>query len=139
MINETGAPGMVYPKVGEPNTLLIELPPGEHPGERRRLRGHLGHDLQQGRLAVPPRDLPIGQVSSVGEEAPYKTVEVRPLANLRGLETVQVLTARRARRPRRRAASAAALPPGQSSEAAGGNDSHSWPRRGVAADAGDAS
>jgi len=40
-----------------------------------------------------PRGIAIGQVSWVGEEAPYKTVEIHPLANLRGLETVQVLTA----------------------------------------------
>ncbi len=119
MINETGAPGLVEPKVGDPDTLaMLYLPSAATVtvGE---------YVVTSGTLARPgeslfPRGIPIGQVSSVSEEAPYKNVEVTPLANLHGLETVQVLTDTQGSAPARAAAVAAALPPGQSSEAAGG-------------------
>ena len=61
-------------------------------------------------------------MSSVSEEAPYKTVEIHPLANLRGLETVQVLTAAPGSAPAQANSVSAALPPEQSSEAATGTN-----------------
>jgi cell shape-determining protein MreC len=69
-----------------------------------------------------PRGLAIGQVTVVGEEAPYKTVEVRPLANLHGLETVQVLTATQGSAPAQASSVAAAMPPGQTAESGAGGE-----------------
>ncbi len=118
MINETGAPGMVYPKVGEPNTLVIRYLPANTPVNVGNYVVTSGTISSKG-PSLFPRGIPIGQVSSVGEEAPYKTVEIRPLANLRGLETVQVLTSAPGSAPARANSVNAALPSEQSSEAAG--------------------
>ncbi len=119
MVSSTGAPGMVYPKVGEPNTLLMEYLPANTAvsvGEYVVTSG----TLSSRGASLFPRGLAIGQVSAVSEEAPYKTVEVRPLANLHGLETVQVLTDTQGSAPAQASSVAAALPPGQSSQPASG-------------------
>ncbi len=119
MISSTGAPGMVYPKVGEPNTLLMEYLPANTPVSVGEYVVTSGTISSHG-ASLFPRGLAVGQVSAVSEEAPYKTVEVRPLANLHGLETVQVLTDTQGSAPAQASAAAAALPPGQSSVPAGG-------------------
>jgi rod shape-determining protein MreC len=91
MIYNTGAPGLVVPKVGDPNTLVMEY----LPTNAQVVVGD--YVVTSGTVAPPdeslfPKGIPIGQVSAVGEEAPYKNVEVTPSANLHGLEAVQVLT-----------------------------------------------
>jgi rod shape-determining protein MreC len=119
MVSSTGAPGMIYPKVGEPNTLLMEYLPANTPvsvGDYIVTSG----TISSRDPSLFPRGLAIGQVSAVSEEAPYKTVEVRPLANLHGLEAVQVLTDPPGSAPAQASSAAAALSPGQSSESAGG-------------------
>jgi rod shape-determining protein MreC len=121
MINETGAPGVVYPKVGEPSSLVIRYLPANTPVSVGNYVVTSGTISSKG-ASLFPRGIPIGQVSFVGEEAPYKTVEIHPLANLRGLETVQVLTAALGSAPAQASSVSAALPPEQSSEAAGGTD-----------------
>ncbi len=121
MINETGAPGMVYPKVGEPDTLVIRYLPANTPVSVGNYVVTSGTISSKG-PSLFPRGIPIGQVSSVGEEAPYKSVEIHPLADLHGLETVQVLTAPPGSAPERANSVTAALPSEQSSEAAGGTD-----------------
>ena len=120
MLSSTGAPGMVLPKVGEPDTLVMQYLPantsvsvGDYVVTSGTIPGSHGASLF-------PRGIPIGQVSYVGEEAPYKKVEVRPLANLHGLETVQVLTSVQGSAPARANAVAAALSTGQSREPASG-------------------
>ncbi len=120
MISSTGAPGMVYPKVGEPNTLLMEYLPANTPVSVGDYVVTSGTISSHG-ASLFPRGLAIGRVSAVGEEAPYKTVEVSPLANLHGLETVQVLTDTQGSAPAQASSVAAALPPGQSPESAGGS------------------
>jgi rod shape-determining protein MreC len=120
MINRTGAPGLVRPKVGEPNTLVMEYLPTTAPvsvGE---------YVVTSGTIASPgeslyPRGIGIGQVSAVREEGPYKTVEVSPLANLHGLETVQVLTYTTASAQAQASRIAETLPPGRSAPAGGGS------------------
>ncbi len=119
MINSTGAPGMVLPKVGDPNTLLMQYLPANTPVSVGEYVVTSGTISSRGD-SLFPRGIAIGQVSVVGEEAPYKTVEVRPLANLHGLEAVQVLTHTQGSAPARASSVAAALPPGQSTEPAGG-------------------
>jgi rod shape-determining protein MreC len=115
MINETRAPGMVYPKVGDPNTLVIKYLPANTPVVVGNYVVTSGTISSEG-PSLFPRGIPIGQVSYVGEEAPYKSVEIHPLANLRGLETVQVLTAVPGSTPARLAKVAAELPAQRSSE-----------------------
>lgn len=119
MISETGAPGMVYPKVGEPNTLVIQYLPANTPVSVGNYVVTSGTISSKG-ASLFPRGIPIGQVSSVGEEAPYKTVEIHPLADLHGLETVQVLTYRQGSAPARAASVDAELPSEQPSEPGAG-------------------
>ncbi|MGH2853691.1 MAG: rod shape-determining protein MreC [Solirubrobacteraceae bacterium] len=118
MISSTGAPGLVLPKVGAPNTLVMQYLPANTPvsvGEYVVTSGTISSHGD----SLFPRGIAIGQVTEVGEEAPYKTVEVSPLANLHGLEAVQVLTATRGSAPAQASSVAAALSPGQSSERSG--------------------
>jgi rod shape-determining protein MreC len=89
--NTRGALGLVVPKVGDPNTLVMEYLPTNAPvvvGDYVVTSGTIEHPHE----SLFPKGIPIGQVSAVGEEAPYKNVEVTPSANLHGLEAVQVLT-----------------------------------------------
>ncbi len=119
MINQTGAPGIVQPTVGDPNTLVMTYLPANTPVSVGDYVVTAGTISSHGD-SLYPRGIPIGQVTSLGEEGPFKPVEVRPLANLRGLETVQVLTYVHGSVPARAASVAAALPPGQPSGQAGG-------------------
>jgi rod shape-determining protein MreC len=119
MINETRAPGMVYPKVGEPNTLEIKYLPANTSVVVGDYVVTSGTISSKG-ASLYPRGIPIGQVSDVGEEAPYKSVEIHPLANLHGLETVQVLTAPEGSAPARAQRVNAELPSEPSSEAGAG-------------------
>jgi rod shape-determining protein MreC len=119
IINETGAPGMVYPKVGDPSTLVIQYLPANTPVSVGNYVVTSGTISDKG-PSLFPRGIPIGQVTYVGEEAPYKTVEIHPLANLHGLETVQVLTDTQGSGAAQTARVAAELPAEQSSEAGGG-------------------
>lgn len=118
MINETGAPGMVYPKVGEPNTLVIKYLPANTPVVVGNYVVTSGTISSKG-PSLFPRGIPIGQVSYVGEEAPYKAVEIHPLADLHGLEAVQVLTAPEGSAPARAQRVSSELPSQLSSEAGG--------------------
>ncbi len=91
-IGTSNATGIVQPKVGDPNDLLLQyLPANAHanPGE---------YVVTSGTVASPddslyPPGIVIGQVTSVNEESAYKSVNVHPIANLHNLDVVQVLTA----------------------------------------------
>jgi rod shape-determining protein MreC len=112
MLARTGATGIVQPKVGDPNDLLLQYLPGGtavNPGD---------YVVTSGTVSSPddslyPRGIPIGQVSSIDEESAYKSVNVRPLANLHNLDVVQVLTATHSSLPGRLSRLTASLPPGQ--------------------------
>jgi rod shape-determining protein MreC len=90
-ISATGTLGMVQPEVGEPGKLLmsyVESTAGVQPGD---------YVVTSGTVASPgqslfPKNIPIGQVTSVNEQNGFKSVGVSPIANLHSLETVQVLT-----------------------------------------------
>jgi rod shape-determining protein MreC len=90
-LGANGATGVLRPKVGDPNDLLLEyLPPRSH-----ALKGE--YVYTSGTVAPPdeslyPRGIPIGQVTSEDEGSAYEAVNVHPLANLRNLDVVQVLT-----------------------------------------------
>jgi rod shape-determining protein MreC len=90
-ISATGAPGMVQPEVGEPGRLLMQYLPSTSsvvPGDYVVTAGTLSSHGD----SLYPKGIPIGQVTSVNEQSGFKSVEVSPLANLHGLDVVQVLT-----------------------------------------------
>jgi rod shape-determining protein MreC len=112
------ATGIIQPKVGEPNDLLLQYLPANTPalaGEYVVTSGTVSsHDD-----SLYPPGIPIGQVTSVNEESAYRSVNVRPMANLHNLDVVQVLTAARGGRAASLSGVTASLPPGQGSGASG--------------------
>ena len=117
-IGKANATGIVQPKVGEPNDLLLQYLPSTAsavPGE---------YVVTSGTVASPddslyPPGILIGQVTSVNEESAYKSVNVHPVVNLHNLDVVQVLTAGAGTRAANVSSLAASLPAGQSSGTAG--------------------
>lgn len=121
IINETGAPGLIEPKVGDPGDLLMQYLPANtpvNPGDYVVTSGTISSQDP----SIFPRGIPIGQVTSVQEEGPYKSVNVHPLAELHGLETVQVLTYSSDSAPARANRLAASMPPGQGGGAGGASE-----------------
>jgi rod shape-determining protein MreC len=117
-IGSSNATGIVQPKVGDPNDLLLQYLPANtkaNDGE---------YVVTSGTVASPddslyPPGILIGQVSSVNEESAYKSVNVHPLANLHNLDIVQVLTAAHGSRPANIERAVAGLPAGQNSGTSG--------------------
>jgi rod shape-determining protein MreC len=113
-INGTNATGVVQPKVGDPNDLVLQyLPANTSPS-----RGE--YVVTSGTVASPddslyPPGIAIGQVSSIDEESAYKSVNVHPLANLHNLDVVQVLTYALHSKPARLGSLEASLPAGRQS------------------------
>lgn len=90
-IGSSNATGIVQPKVGDPNDLLLQYLPANTQANRGE------YVVTSGTVSSPddslyPPGIPIGQVTSVNEESPYRSVNVHPLADLHNLDTVQVLT-----------------------------------------------
>jgi rod shape-determining protein MreC len=119
-IGTSNATGLVQPKVGEPNDLLLSFLPANS-------QANVGEYVVTSGTVAPgpdeslfPPGLLIGQVTSVDEESAYKSVNVRPMANLHNLDIVQVLTVGAGTRPSNLSRLAATLPAGQSSTTAGG-------------------
>ena len=52
-IGSTDATGIVQPKVGEPDDLLLQYLPATTQRQPRRIRGHLRHGVEPRRLALP--------------------------------------------------------------------------------------
>lgn len=118
-IGSSGATGIVQPKVGDPNDLLLQYLPANTQANRGE------YVVTSGTVSSPddslyPPDIPIGQVTSVNEESAYRSVNVHPLANLHDLDVVQVLTAARGSLPASLSRLAANLPPGQLGPASSG-------------------
>jgi rod shape-determining protein MreC len=83
--------GIIKPKVGEPNDLLLEYLPATTPIDKGE------YVFTSGTVAPPddslyPRGIPIGEVTSGAEESGYEDLNVHPFADLRNLDVVQVLT-----------------------------------------------
>jgi rod shape-determining protein MreC len=90
-IGTSNATGIVQPKVGDPNDLLLQYLPANSQANNGE------YVVTSGTVASPddslyPPGIMIGQVTSVNEESAYKSVNVRPVANLHNLDIVQVLT-----------------------------------------------
>jgi rod shape-determining protein MreC len=117
-IGTSGATGIVQPKVGDPNDLLLQYLPANTQASRGE------YVVTSGTVSSPddslyPPDIPIGQVTSTNEESAYRSVNVHPLANLHNLDVVQVLTAASGSLPSHLSRLAANLPPGQQGASAG--------------------
>jgi rod shape-determining protein MreC len=117
-IGTSGATGIVQPKVGDPNDLLLQY----LPANTRANKGE--YVVTSGTVSSPddslyPPGIPIGQVTSTNEESAYRSVNVHPLANLHNLDVVQVLTAARGSLPANISSLAANMPAGQNSSASG--------------------
>jgi rod shape-determining protein MreC len=111
MVNTSGVSGIVQPKVGDPNDLLLQYLPANstvNPGDYVVTAG----TVAGGGESLFPPGIPIGQVSSIDESSPYKAVNVHPLANLHNLDVVQVLTTVQGSRAARLGHVIASLPPG---------------------------
>jgi rod shape-determining protein MreC len=108
-IGTSKATGILEPKVGDPNDLLLQYLPSNtqaNNGEYVVTSGTLeGHDD-----SLYPPGLVIGQVTSSNEESAYTSVNVHPVANLHELDTVQVLTAAAGSQPARLTSSLSSLP-----------------------------
>ena len=90
-VGTSDATGLLQPKVGEPNDLLLQYLPttaAANVGEYVVTSGTVANAE-----SLYPPGLVIGQVTSVNEESAYKSVNVHPAANLHDLDIVQVLTA----------------------------------------------
>jgi rod shape-determining protein MreC len=90
-IAATGAVGIVQPQVGEPGRLLMQyLPAGAHPatGDLVVTAGKVSSRAD----SLYPGGIPIGTVTSINEQSPYRSVNVSPLVDLHNLDVVQVLT-----------------------------------------------
>jgi rod shape-determining protein MreC len=90
-IGSSNATGIVQPKVGDPNDLLLQYLPANTQASRGE------YVVTSGTVSSPddslyPPGIPIGQVTSVNEESAYRSVNVHPLADLHNLDVVQVLT-----------------------------------------------
>jgi rod shape-determining protein MreC len=119
-IGTSNATGLVQPKVGEPNDLLLSFLPANsqaNVGEYVVTSGTVAPGPDE---SLYPPGLLIGQVTSVDEESAYKSVNVRPMANLHNLDIVQVLTSGAGSGPANLSRLAASLPAGQTSTTAGG-------------------
>jgi rod shape-determining protein MreC len=112
-LGTSGATGIVQPKVGDPNDLLLQylrantqVPKGEYVVTSGTVAA--GHDD-----SLYPPGILIGQVTSVNEESAYTSVNVHPIANLHNLDVVQVLTSASGSLPTNLAHLASTLPSGQ--------------------------
>jgi rod shape-determining protein MreC len=88
-----GLQGLLKPTVGEPNTMIMSFINSDkplHKGLSVVTAGWRSPDLEAG---FPP-NIPIGEVTSASfvEQEAQERVHVRPYADVRNMETVQVLT-----------------------------------------------
>jgi rod shape-determining protein MreC len=90
-VSGTGYQGIIQPKVGDPNDLLLQYLPTSANVQVGQYIVTAGTVSSQDPSLFPP-GIPIGQVTSVNSADIYKTVDVRPVANLRQVDLVQVLT-----------------------------------------------
>jgi rod shape-determining protein MreC len=117
-IGTSNATGIVQPKVGDPNDLLLQYLPNNAPAVA-------GEDVVTSGTVAPPDDslyppgILIGQVTSVNEESGYKAVNVHPVVDLHDLDIVQVLTAGAGSRAAAIGSLAAGLPAPQNAPGGG--------------------
>ena len=111
-ISATGTVGMLQPEVGEPGRLLMRFLSSNAPVTRGDYVVTSGTVVSKGE-SLFPKGIPIGTVTSEDERSAYKSINVSPLADLRNLDVVQVLTAPPGSRAAAVGATAASLAPSQ--------------------------
>jgi rod shape-determining protein MreC len=89
-IGTSQATGIVQPKVGDPNDLLLQYLPANTRPNKNEYVVTSGTVANSDESLYPP-GLLIGQVTSVNEESAYTSVNVHPIANLHNLDVVEVL------------------------------------------------
>ncbi len=92
-INESGVAGVVQPAVGNPNDLLLQyIRRGDRIAKGQTIVT-AGSTSQRYESLFPP-GIPIGRVTKVDDQEldVYQRVHVKPFAQLRSLDVVQVLT-----------------------------------------------
>lgn len=87
----SGAPGLIQPKVGDPEDLLLQYLPTGAKVASGDLVVTSGTIVAKYESLFPP-EIDIGTVTSVNEESAYTSVNVRPAVQLGNLEVVRVLT-----------------------------------------------
>ncbi len=122
-INGTGATGVVQPKVGEPNDLVLQYLPANTQANRGEYIVTSGTVAPGPDESLYPPGILIGQVSSVDEESAYKSVNVHPLADLHNLDIVQVLTHTLSSKPGRLTSLQSGFPSSSQAGASGGESS----------------
>ncbi len=120
-IGSSRTTGIVQPKVGEPDDLLLQYLPANTQVPAGEYVVTSGTISSGGESLYPPGIL-IGQVTSMNEESGYTSVNVHPIANLHNLDIVQVLTAASGSRPANLSSAVAALPPGQGAPSSGSGE-----------------
>lgn len=93
MILPGGAQGVVRSKVGDPNTLVLEFldeTRNVSAGQTVVTSGWRGEGLS----SLYPRGIPVGEISRapIDEREAIQSVELRPFADLRNLDLLQILT-----------------------------------------------
>jgi rod shape-determining protein MreC len=114
-IGTSNATGIVQPKVGDPNDLLLQYLPASTRANKGEYVVTSGTVSGPGDSLYPP-GLLIGQVTSENEESAYKSVNVHPIANLHNLDIVEVLTSPAHGTAANLKSLTALLPAGQSSQ-----------------------
>jgi cell shape-determining protein MreC len=112
-VGANGPAGILQPKVGDPSDLLLQYLPLNAAAPRGALVLTSGTVSSRDDSLYPP-NIPIGEVTSVNAESAYRSINVHPLANLRNLDVVQVLTAAPGSLPANLSRLATNLPPGTS-------------------------
>ena len=88
-----GPDGVVEPEVGDPDDLLLDFIDNDERIKEGQVLITAG--WSNGRISSAyPRGIPLGKVTgaTVGEEGSFQQVHVRPFADIRDLDIVQVLT-----------------------------------------------
>ena len=109
-IGSGSATGIVQPKVGDPNDLLLQYLPAATQVNSGEYVVTSGTVASGGDESLYPPGILIGQVTSVNEESAYKSVNVHPSADLHNLDIVQVLTSGAGTRASNLGSLAAGLP-----------------------------
>jgi rod shape-determining protein MreC len=93
VVNESGVAGVIQPAVGNPNDLLLEFIRRGDRIETGQTVVTAGSRSQRYESLFPP-GLPVGRVTKVDDTEldVYQRVHVKPVAQLRRLDVVQVLT-----------------------------------------------
>ncbi len=105
--------GLVQPKVGDPNDLLLQYLPATLQVTKGEFVVTSGTVANAPDESLYPPGIVIGQVTSVNEESAYKSVNVSPSVNMHNLDTVEVLTSGAGTRASNLSRVSSSLPSGQ--------------------------